>query len=338
LSFGSVSAIVPVYRAEATLRDLYRRLTAVLSGLGKDYEILFVEDGGGDGSWRIIRELSIDDPRVRGFRMNRNFGQHNSLLLGIRQALGDIIITLDDDLQNPPEEIPKLLGRLDQGFDVVYGAPIAEQHGFLRDQASRITKISLQKAMGASTARNISAFRAFRTGLRDAFSDYSSPFVSIDVLLTWGTSSFTHLHVAHDARRVGKSGYTIYKLATHALNMLTGFTTIPLQLASFTGFAFAAFGALVLIYVLAVYFLAGGGVPGFPFLAAIVAIFSGVQLFALGIVGEYLARVHQRTMGRPPYLVRETTNETACVRELATDTETERVVPSRSGHVLGKLE
>ena len=162
------------------------------------------------------------DDCVRGIRMSRNYGQHNALLCGIRAARYPIIVTLDDDLQNPPEEIHKLIAALDEGADVVYGTPENEQHGFLRDQSSRITKLALQGAMGAETARHVSAFRAFRTRLRDAFATYRGPYVSIDVLLTWGTTKFSHIPVRHEPRAMGASNYTVRKLVTHAFNMMTG--------------------------------------------------------------------------------------------------------------------
>ena len=133
--------------------------------------------------------------------MSRNYGQHNALLCGIRAARYAVIVTLDDDLQNPPEEIGKLFAVLDDGADVVYGTPTNEQHGFLRNQSSRITKLALQSAMGAETARNVSAFRVFRTRLRDAFATIAARYVSIDVLLTWGTTRFSHVPVRHDPRR-----------------------------------------------------------------------------------------------------------------------------------------
>jgi undecaprenyl-phosphate 4-deoxy-4-formamido-L-arabinose transferase len=235
----------------------------------------------------------------------RNYGQHNALLCGIRAARGEVIVTMDDDLQHPPEEIPRLLSKLNEGFDVVYGTPEREQHGLLRDMASRITKIALQGAMGAKTARSVSAFRAFRTRTRAAFTTYQSPFVSIDVLLTWATTRFTAVAVPHHPRRAGQSQYTLRKLITHALNMMTGFSTLPLQVASVMGFGLTFFGVLVLAYVIGRYIWEGGSVPGFPFLASIIAIFSGAQLFSLGIIGEYLARMHFRMMERPPYVVGE---------------------------------
>jgi glycosyltransferase involved in cell wall biosynthesis len=302
---STLSIVIPVYRAEATLRELYRRIVATLEAAGLTFEIVFVEDCGGDRSWEVIQELAAADSRVRGLGMSRNYGQHSALLAGIRAASHEIVVTLDDDLQNPPEEIPKLLTKLNEGYDMVYGTREQERHGFLRDTASRVTKWALQSAMGAETARNVSAMRAFRTGLREAFADYRSPTVNLDVLLTWGTTSFGSVRVRHEARQIGESGYSLRKLITHAVNMMTGFSTLPLQIASVMGFVFALFGFLVLGYVMVRYLLNGSSVPGFPFLASIIAIFSGVQLFALGIIGEYLARMHFRTMDRPPYLVRE---------------------------------
>ncbi len=212
---------------------------------------------------------------------------------------------MDDDLQNPPEEVAKLLAPLEEGVDVVYGRPEREAHGLLRDLASQITKLVLQKAMGAQTARHISAFRAFRTRLREAFAQYHSPYVSIDVLLTWGTSKFEAVVVNHEPRTAGRSNYTVGKLLTHAFNMMTGFSTWPLRLASFIGFAFTVFGGVVLLFVMVAYLLGRTRVSGFTFLASIVAIFAGAQLFAIGIIGEYLARLHFRMMDRPTYAVRE---------------------------------
>ena len=212
-----LSVVIPVYRSAENLPELHRRLTDVLEGYPSGFEILFVEDCGGDNSWDIIKNLAASDPRVHGFRMSRNYGQHNALLCGIRAARGAVIVTMDDDLQHPPEELPKLLAKLEEGYDVVYGPPKREQHGFLRDLASRITKIALEGAMGAETARHVSALRVFRAELRDAFADYRSPSVNIDVLLTWATTRFAALPVRHEPRKYGESGYTPRKLVRHAV-------------------------------------------------------------------------------------------------------------------------
>jgi undecaprenyl-phosphate 4-deoxy-4-formamido-L-arabinose transferase len=226
------------------------------------------------------------------------------LLCGIRAARYELIATLDDDLQHPPEELPRLLAELDRGYDVVYGAPEQEQHGLLRDLASVFTKLALQSSMGAKTARFASAFRVFRGHLAGAFADYQSPFVSIDVLLTWGTARFSAIKVRHEPRHAGVSNYTMFNLITHAMNMVTGFSIVPLQFASLLGFGCTLFSLALLIFVVGRYLVAGTTVPGFSFLASAIGIFSGAQLFALGIIGEYLARMHFRMMGRPNYKIR----------------------------------
>ena len=307
LSTG-ISVVVPVYNSQATLETLLQRLSLVLAKVAGEgaFEVILVNDASRDRSWPVIRELSARYSWVTGIDLMRNYGQHNGLLCGIRAARFDKIVTLDDDLQNPPEEIPTLLARLDEGFDVVYGKPQKLQHGLLRNLASLITKAVLQGAMGADTARNISAFRVFRTALRNAFATYRSPFVSIDVLLTWGTTRFAAVAVKHDERAAGQSNYTLRKLLVHAMNMVTGFSTWPLQVASVIGFAFTVLGVLLLLFVIGRYLVQPAQrVQGFAFLASVVAIFGGAQLFALGVIGEYLARLHFRTMERPTYTVRD---------------------------------
>jgi len=264
-----------------------------------------VNDGSSDGSWERIVEAARADRRVRGLDLARNYGQHNALLAGIRAARGGTIVTIDDDLQNPPEEIPRLLAKLDEGYDVVYGSAQERQHGILRGLATRLTKWSLKVAVGSEVAAQVSAFRVFRTHLRDAFADFQAPYVSIDALLGWGTARFAAIPVRHDPRAAGESNYGFVRLATHALNVLTGFTTRPLRFATLIGIAFTFLGFLVLVFVLIRYLIQGNPVPGFPFLASLIAIFSGAQLLTLGIIGEYVARMHLRVMDRPAYAVHE---------------------------------
>jgi undecaprenyl-phosphate 4-deoxy-4-formamido-L-arabinose transferase len=301
----SLSVIVPVYNSESILPKLIERLEPVLARLAREFEVILVNDASRDRSWEVIQKTCDGHRYVRGINLMRNYGQHNALLCGIRAAQHEVIVTMDDDLQHPPEEIQKLLEKLNEGVDVVYGFPERQQHGLLRNLASEMTKVALQSSMGAETARHVSAFRAFRTELRSAFSSYHSPFVSIDVVLTWGTTRFAAVKVRHDSRHAGVSNYTLRKLLTHAMNMMTGYSILPLQMANLVGFFCTAFGVGLLSYVVGRYFLLGTSVPGFTFLASIISIFSGAQLFALGIIGEYLARMHFRMMERPTYTMKE---------------------------------
>lgn len=304
-----ISVVVPVFNSQDSLPVLFQRITDVFAAEHREFELILVDDRSRDGSWIVVTDLARRSSHVRGIRMLRNFGQHNALLCGIRAAKHPIILTIDDDLQNPPEEIPKLLARLDAETDVVYGTPQAESHGLWRDLASQITKIVLQGAMGAETARKVSGFRAFRRRVARAFDEYRSPYVSIDVLLTWGSQRFAAVTVRNDPRPYGVSNYTVRKLVRHALNMMTGFSILPLQAASMLGFVMTAGGACALAWVLGRYLIYGSVVPGFAFLGCMIAVFSGTQLFALGIIGEYVARIHLRTMDRPSYALETTTEE-----------------------------
>jgi undecaprenyl-phosphate 4-deoxy-4-formamido-L-arabinose transferase len=298
----SLSVVIPVYNSQGSLIPLISRLGEALPALSTNYEVVFINDGSQDKSWSVIRDLVETHQWIRGVNLMRNYGQHNAILCGIREARYEVIITMDDDLQHPPEEIHKLLEKMDEGYDVVYGSPASLPHSLWRNLFSKFTKRALAYAMGIRTIRDIGPFRAFRTDLRTAFANYQNPSVIIDVLLSWGTTRFASVIVNEDPRQTGRSNYNFFKLFRVAMEILTGFSTIPLRLASLLGFIFTIFGLAVFIYVLVV-FLTAGSVPGFPFLASIIALFSGAQLFALGIFGEYLARIFDRNMDRPPYVI-----------------------------------
>lgn len=298
-----LSVVIPCYHSEGSIGLVVEALRPVLAEHAPAHEIILVDDCSRDGTGAAIAGLAARYPEVTAITLSRNYGQHAALLCGIRTARYATVVTMDDDLQHPPAELPKLLAALTDDIDVVYGAPAAQPHGLLRGLASRVTKWVLQGAMGAATAGKASAWRVFRTRLRDAFAQFRGAFVSIDVLLTWGTQRFTHVTVRHDARTIGTSNYTLRKLVTHAINMMTGFSTIPLQLASWIGFALTGFGVAIFIYVVVRAFVEGSP-PGFPFLACLIAVFSGAQLLCLGIIGEYLGRAHFRLLDRPPYQIR----------------------------------
>ena len=302
-----VSVVVPVYNSEGSLGLLVERLVSVLPAVAPEWEVLLINDGSVDRSWEVICTLAARLPHVRGMCMQRNYGQHNALLAGVRAARCTVTITMDDDLQHQPEEIPKLLAKLAEGWDVVYGTPTALPHGLWRNFFSRFTKGALGFAMRIDTLVDISAFRAFRTELRRAFRAYSSPEVILDVLLSWGTSRFSSVKCEHLPRTIGRSNYTLPKLFNSAMFILTGYSTAPLRLASSVGFLFTLFGLGLLTFVVGRYLINGTSVPGFTFLASAIAIFAGAQLFALGIMGEYLARIFNRSVERPVYVIRETT-------------------------------
>ena len=298
----NLSVVVPVYKGEIFIEPLVAELSRTLPEFTEQYEVILVNDGSPDDSWTIIQGLARQYPWVKGIRMMRNYGQHNATLCGVRLACYEIVVTMDQDLQHPPQEISRLLAKLDQGYDVVYGAPRKLPQGFLRNLMTAGIKWILAKVIGLPSVHNVSAFRAFRTSLRDAFVNFQSPALILDVLLSWGTTRFTSVQV--DIAPAERTNYSFAMLVRTAMLILIGYSTLPLRFASWVGFAMIIFGLGVFIYVLVVYFTAGSP-QGFPFLASIIALFSGAQLFALGIFGEYLARMFDRSMDRPPYVIRE---------------------------------
>jgi glycosyltransferase involved in cell wall biosynthesis len=290
----NLSVVIPVYNGAQTIGPLVQRLADVLPSLAESYETILIVDGSPDNSWEVVQHLAQTYPWVRGISLMRNFGQHNALLCGVHAAKYETIVTMDDDLQHPPEEIHRLLEKLDEGYDVVYGMPRKRPHAWWRILGSIFTKWAIGFVAGNKVLRDVQAFRAFRTHLRQAFENYQGPEVMLDAMLSWGTNRFASVNVDESPRAVGVSNYNMRKLIRMALLILTNFSTAPLRFASVVGFFFTLIGLIGLIYVVAVYFVEGS-VPGFPFLASAIIIFGGAQLFALGIIGEYLARLFERT-------------------------------------------
>lgn len=300
----NLSVVVPVYKGETFLEPLVAELIRTVPTFADKYEVILVNDGSPDNSWQLIQNLTRTYSCVKGIRMMRNYGQHNATLCGVRAAQYEVVVTIDQDLQHPPGEIPQLLGKLQEGYDVVYGAPRKLPQSFWRNVMTAGIKWILAKVIGLPSVHNVSAFRAFRTHLRDAFVNFQSPSLILDVLLSWGTTRFTSVPV--DIAPAERSNYSFTMLVRTATLILIGYSTLPLRFASWIGFGMTLFGLGVFIYVLVVYFTAGSP-PGFPFLASMIALVSGAQLFALGIFGEYLARMFDRSMDRPPYVIQEMT-------------------------------
>ncbi|GAK56879.1 putative glycosyltransferase [Candidatus Vecturithrix granuli] len=301
----SVSVVVPVYNSQVTLEELTTRIYAALEPSVKSFEIIFVNDGSRDESWQTITSLIERYATIRGLNLMHNYGQHNALLAGILKAKYDIIVTIDDDLQHPPEEIPRLLSKLVEGYDVVYGKPESRKHSHWRNFSSHILKAVSKIVLGSEMSRHSSPFRAFRTILRRGFENFTDAQLSLEVLLSWSACRVTHILVQHHSRKIGKSGYTFGKLMVLAFNVLTGYSTLPLRLASWLGFSTSVFGLLMFLYVVIRRLLQTSYVPGFAFITAEIALFAGLQLFAIGVIGEYIARLHFRTMGKPPYVIRD---------------------------------
>jgi glycosyltransferase involved in cell wall biosynthesis len=301
----AVSVVVPAFHSASSLSILVPLITESAWFVEKS-ELILVDDGSSDSTWQVIQSFQSD--HVRGFRLSRNFGQHAALLAGIRAAQNPVIITMDDDLQHPPEEVPRLIEALDADTDLVYGAPRSLAHSQTRNITSRISKRFLSKFLSIAHLPDASAFRAFRRGLRDGFNGELGPSVSIDALLSWSTTRIRSVEVRHSPRLVGSSNYSTRKLFRHLSDVVTGYSTLPLRLATLLGITTVLFSIGILAFVILRPLMTGESVPGFPFLASTVAIFSGTQLLVLGILGQYIGRMHFRVMARPTYTIAERTD------------------------------
>jgi undecaprenyl-phosphate 4-deoxy-4-formamido-L-arabinose transferase len=299
-----LSVVIPVYRSAAMLPSLVNKLLPVLEQTGLRYEVVFVEDGGLDDSWKVLTALqAAHADRIVAIELMRNFGQHNALMCGLRHARGAFVVTMDDDGQNPPEEIPKLLRAIEDGdYDLVYGAYRSKRHSGWRNLGSTLVNAFYRITFHVPVT--VTSFRIVRRPLLDSIFSYTLNFTFIDGLLAWNTQRIGQVEVDHRPRAVGRSGYSPRKLLTLAFNLFTNFSLLPLQVVSFLGLLTAMCGFLLAFLCLVLYLLARISVPGYASTIMIVLVVGGVQLISLGIIGEYLGRLHMNVNRKPQYSVR----------------------------------
>ena len=297
------SIVIPVYNSEPTLKELYKRLCDSCCTSQEDYEIIFVDDASRDNSWKILEELHKQDPKVKIIQHMRNFGQHNAIMCGFHYAQGEYVITMDDDLQNPPEEIPKLIEKIQKGYDVVYGEYILKEHSWLRNIGSSFIQLVYKKVFNVH--HNLTSFRIIRKQIVDCILRYDRNYVFIDGLIAWNTRNIGTVRVEHHPRKFSRSGYGVMKLITLSLNMVTNFSIIPLQMVSLSGFTFAGLGFILALYFFVMKIFYGIPVEGYTSLIIAVTIFSGIQLLTLGLIGEYIGRIHLNINNKPQYVIRE---------------------------------
>ncbi|GAA1591072.1 glycosyltransferase family 2 protein [Kribbella sancticallisti] len=298
-----VSVVVPCYRSAATLPRLVEGLVGVLPEVADGFEVVLVVDGSPDDTWLVAKGLAGEHEEVRAIRLARNYGQHNAVIAGVRSAQYEIVVTMDDDLQHPADQVPVLLRALRDDVDLVYGVPVKEEHGLARNFSSRLVKRAMASAMAVREARSISAFRAFRTELREGFERLDGPQPSVDVALSWSTTRIAQTTVQMDARTIGRSNYTTWMLVKHALTMITGYSVEPLRLIGYLGLVCVLLGLGLLVATIVQ--VVAGDAGGITAIAAMVAVFAGAQMVALGVLGEYVGRLHSGSTGRPTYVIRE---------------------------------
>lgn len=304
-----VSVIIPTYNGEETISKLYQEISKVLKQNKISFEIIFIDDSSKDNSFKIINSICKKDKKVKGILLSKNYGQHNAIYCGIQNSKGKYVITMDDDLQHPSYEIPKVLKFLKSGYDVVYAVPKIHKHNFLRNFFSKLTKKIISIMMQNNQAKNINSFRFFKSELVKQFKNINNSQVNIDSLLFWSTSNFASIKVDHRERKLGKSGYTFFKLMTHTLNLITSFSSLPLKIATFIGLFISLIGFLLILQIFYSYFLHGSQVRGFYFTATIIIVFSGVQLLTLGIIGQYISLIYSKSLSRPTFVITKLINK-----------------------------
>lgn len=309
LTSPTFSVVVPVFNAEATLPELYRRLVSTMEAIGGRFELIFVEDCGSDGSWQELLALTSQDHRLQALQMMRNSGQGNATLAGIQAADGELIITLDDDLQHPPEEIPPLVQTLveNDGLDVVIGVPAVKRHHFVRRLGSWLLNQANSRFLQKDPDLRFTGFRVMRRVVAKELVRQHPPYPAIGPMLISITPRIANVTVRHDARKQGRSGYNLRKLFKQTLANLIGYSVLPLHLLAAIGAAGIVISALVAIYFVIRYFTYGIGVPGWTTLLVTLLAISGFNFFAFGILGEYILRISQATEQRNQRAVRQTT-------------------------------
>ena len=305
---GCVSIVIPIYNEEANLPELLRRCLEMGRTLDRAFEIVLVDDGSKDASRQMLTAAAERDPaHVVAVLLNRNYGQHSAVMAGLAHARGDIVVTLDGDLQNPPEEVPKLVAAVDEGHDVVGGVRRRRMDTWFRRTASR----TMNRIMGRITGVYVTDYgcmlRAYRRDIVDAILASGERSVYVPALGNSFAGHLTEVIVEHAERHAGESKYRLSSLVNLYFDLLVGTTTAPLRLLSFVGTLSALAGLGFGVFLLILRFIYGPGwaAEGVFTIFAVLFIFLGVQLLGMGLLGEYIGRISRDVQRRPRYLVHQ---------------------------------
>jgi undecaprenyl-phosphate 4-deoxy-4-formamido-L-arabinose transferase len=301
-----LSVVVPVYNEESNLTPLIERLYPAVQGIDRPFEIIFTNDGSRDRSLEILREMVQNYPGVKVIEFNGNFGQHMAILAAFEMSQGEIVITLDADLQNPPEEIPRLVAEIEKGHDVVGTIRQKRQDTLFRRLASRIVNITTNKMTGMHMSDYGCMLRAYHRYVVDNINRCRETTTFIPALAQTFASNPTEIEVSHAERAQGESKYSLYRLVRLNFDLMTGFSVVPLQLFALFGIVTSIFSLAFALFLLVRRFIVGAEVEGVFTLFAILFFFIGIIILGIGIVGEYVGRIYQEVRKRPRFVVRRT--------------------------------
>jgi len=298
-----VSVVIPVFNEELVLHEFYPRLKKEAENWGKSYELLFVDDGSTDISFELICKWKKIDSNIRVIKFTRNFGQQAAVLAGFRQSRGDIVVQIDSDLQNPPEEIKTLLGAFTDEVDLVVTVPRKRRDSSLRILGSKVLHSLAQALFGNRFKLNLSSFRAMRRSVIEKIDQCQDRSRYMAVLMSWMAVPTVHVEVDHHLRKTGQTKYGILPLLRLTWDLITGYSNFPLRLVTYLGLLGAGLGFAIMMFLLYQRLVAGILIEGFVVLSAVFSFFAGVQLLSIGFLGEYLGRVHLQIQNRPDYIV-----------------------------------
>ena len=301
-----LSIVIPVYNEESNLEPLIQRLYPVTQGTGKPFEIIFTNDGSRDRSLVILRQMVQNYPGVKVIEFNGNFGQHMAILAAFEKSRGKIVITLDADLQNPPEEIPRMISEIEKGHDVVGTIRQKRQDTLFRRMASRIVNITTNKMTGMKMSDYGCMLRAYNRNIIDNINCCQETTTFIPALAQTFCANPVEIEVAHAERAVGESKYSLYSLIRLNFDLMTGFSVVPLQLFGLFGIITSVFALVFALFLLVRRFIVGAEVEGVFTLFAILFFFVGIIIMGIGIVGEYVGRIYQEVRKRPRFVIRGT--------------------------------
>jgi polyisoprenyl-phosphate glycosyltransferase len=302
-----VTVVIPVYKSANTLEELCSRLSKTLIVLTDDYEVILVDDASPDNSWGVMRDINSKNKNIKILSLTKNFGQHPAILCGLHHITGDIVITMDDDLQHPPEEIPKLINALleDNKIDVVIGRYLDKKHNFIRNFGTFVINVLTSKIFNKDRNLKLTSFRAMRAVTAQNILKYKTVSPRIGQILLMVTNNIVNVNVRHDIRKTGKSGYSLSRLFKDFLDNILSNSALPLKLVTYIGFISFAFAIFLTIVYLYKYFFVGIQIQGWTTVILLLLTFFGFLFFSIGIIGEYLIRILKESKSDPQYLIRE---------------------------------
>ncbi|TDN54541.1 undecaprenyl-phosphate 4-deoxy-4-formamido-L-arabinose transferase [Buttiauxella sp. JUb87] len=319
VAIHKVSVVIPVYNEQESLPELIKRTTAACETLGKDYEILLVDDGSTDNSADMLSDAAeAPGSHIVAVLLNRNYGQHNAIMAGFSHVTGDLIVTLDADLQNPPEEIPRLVAKADEGYDVVGTVRQNRQDTWFRKRASRLINRLIQSTTGKAMGDYGCMLRAYRRHIIDAMLNCHERSTFIPILANTFARKATEIPVHHAEREFGDSKYSFMRLINLMYDLVTCLTTTPLRMLSVFGsiIAVMGFALSVLLVVLRLAFGPQWAAEGVFMLFAVLFMFIGAQFVGMGLLGEYIGRIYTDVRARPRYFIQRVVS-----RESASNSE-----------------